>query len=191
MSYPIFPVSPVPADFGRTINWGGNSVKFDSGVRQANTAFVRPMYNYNMNFRNMPPEKRELILTLVQSVRGRIFPFWFPDPYDYVNSAQLVSSGVTVGSFNVVNEYGHSIRPSSTQVSTLYSTLSGYVSRNVHYTYNFNSAFITVISKNSTDVWAVKSLSGLFKKCSFDSNYSDTAVLWNIWNANINFTEQL
>lgn len=191
MSYPIFPVSPVPADFRRTINWGGSKVKFDSGARQSNTGFVRPMYSYDMGFKNMPPAKRDQLLTLVQSVRGTIDPFWFPDPYDSVNSAQTVGTGITAGSANILNQYGHLIRPTSVQVSTLYSTLSGYVTRGTHYTYNLNSAFITITTKNTGDTWAVQSLGGLFKKCSFDQDYSDTGVLWNIWGANIAFTEQL
>jgi hypothetical protein len=191
MSYPTFPVSPLPADFSRTTRWGGTKVRFDSGARQANTAYVRPMYNYEVSFTNMPEGKRAQLLTLVQSVRGTIDPFWFPDPYDYVNSAQIVGTGITAGSANVVNEYGHLIRPTSVQVSTLYSTLSGYVSRDTHYTYNLNSAFITITTKNTGDTWAVQSLNGLFKKCSFDQDYADTAMLWQIWGTSIRFMEQL
>jgi hypothetical protein len=149
------------------------------------------MYQYQLSFKTMAPAKRDLLMSLVNSVKGTLKPFWFADPYDYVNSAETVGSGITTGSAFITDQFGYYIRPYSTQVATLFSSLSGYVSNGNEYSYNVDSGMISITTKNTSDIWGVRSLTILLHKCSFDRDYSDVSRLWEIWNANISFTEQL
>ena len=191
MAYPTFPVSPVPADLSRSNRWGGNVAKYDSGARQGLTPWQKPLYTYQLGFTNIGSTQRDLIVTLVNSVRGTIYPFWFPDPTDAVNSAMVVRSGITTGSVRVFDTNSFVVRPASLQVSTLFSALSGYVTNGVNYNYNMESGYVVLVTKASTDVWGVRSLTTLFKKCFFEEDYADQSRLWSIWNTGLRFEERL
>lgn len=187
--YPTFPVSPVPADLNRRVRWGGNTARYDSGAKQGLTPFTQPLYTYDLNFQNMNPSKRDLILTLINSVRGTVSPFWFPDPTDAVNSVMVVRSGITTGSVRVFDLNSFYIRPHTTDVATLFSSLSGFVSNGAEYSYNVTSGFVTVNTKAATDVWGARSLDTLLKKCSFTDDYGDSTRLFGIWNTGMRFEE--
>jgi hypothetical protein len=191
MVYPIFPVSPVPADLSRAIRWGGNHARYDSGAAQGLTPYAKPLYDYGLGFRNINETKRDQIVSLTNSVKGKTFPFWFPDPYDYVNSNLVVESGIAAGSVFIYDLNSFQIRPASLQVQTLSSALSGYVTNGTEFNYHMESGYITLVTKASTDVWGVRSLFTLFKKCFFKRDYSDQSQLWNIWQSGLEFSEQL
>ena len=191
MPLPTFPVSPVPADLKREHKWGTNQVRYDSGARQGMTPYARPLYAYELDFQNMQPAKRDQVISIVNSCKGMTYPFWFADPYDYVNSALVVRSGISAGSVQVFDTNSFQIRPASLQVSTLHSALSGYVTNGTEFSYNMESGFITITTKASTDVWGVRSLYTLFKKCFFDRDYSDSSRLWGSWQSGIQFSESL
>jgi hypothetical protein len=181
----------VPADLSRSQRWGGNVAKYDAGGRQGLTPWQKPLYTYQLGFTNVTSTKRDQIVSLVNSVKGTVYPFWFADPYDAVGSAMVVRSGITTGSVRVFDTNSFSIRPASLQVSTLFSALSGYVTNGTEFNYNMESGYVVLVTKSSTDVWGVRSLSTLFKKCFFDEDYTDQSRLWSIWNTGLVFEERL
>lgn len=190
--YPIFPVSPVPADMQRDMFWNTNVVKYDSGARQGLTPFAQPLYRYRLNFKNIMQTKREQLTGLVNSVQGTTGSFWFPDPNDYVNSCLVVRSGLTnAATVQVFDTNSFTIRPASLQVQTLASATSGFVTNGAEFSYNMESGWMTVNTKATTDVWGVRSLTTLFKKCSFSQNYGDSSQLWQVYASGLQFEEHL
>lgn len=190
--YPIFPVSPVPANLNRDFNWNTNKVKYDSGARQGLTPFSRPLYRYQLGFQNILAAKRDQIVSLVNSVQGATGTFWFPDPYDYVNSVMVVRSGITnAATVQVFDTNSFLLQPASLQVQTLASATSGFVTNGAEFSYNMESGWMTVNTKATADVWGARSLNVLFKKCSFEKDYSDASQLWGVWGAALTFEEHL
>lgn len=170
--------------------WGGNTARYDSGAKQGLTPFRQPLYKYDLGFTNINSTKQAQIISLINSVRGTVSPFWFPDPFDYVGSVLAVASGVTTGSVRLFDLNSFYIRPHTTDVATLFSSLSGYVSNGAEYSYNIDSGFITISTKAVIDVWGARSLDTLMKKCSFTQDYSESTRLWGIWNTRMTFEEQ-
>ncbi len=191
MSYPIFPVSPLPAGQERTRFWKTDADQYDSGAAQAMTTFTRPLFRWAIPFTNMTEVKQGLLSTLVDSVKGT-FPFLLKDPYEFaVSSVLAVDSGVVnAATLQIYDTRSFFVRADTTTVGSLFSSLSGYVRLGQEYSYEQDTGIFTVNTKAINDVWGVRSME-YFRKCMFDGDYSDTAVIWNIFNATMKIKEIL
>lgn len=192
MSYPIFPVSPLPAQTDRTRFWKSDNVTYDSGAYQGMTTFQRPLMKYSVPWVNFTEVKQAQLVSIVDSVMGPTFPFLMKDPYEFgVSSVLAAGSGVISGaSLQLYDTRSFFVRADTTTVGSLFSSLSGYVRNGIEYSYAQDTGLFTVNTKAINDVWGVRSME-YFRKCVFGGDYRDTAVLWNIWNANVLINEVL
>ena len=98
MTLPIFPI-PMYGGLRRSKRWGENVVRYDSGARQGDTPFLKPLYNYDMNIQNMTEFRQSSLWHFLDEQKGMTNPFLMKDPYDYrVNSVLAVRSGIPTGS---------------------------------------------------------------------------------------------
>lgn len=189
MTYPIMPVSPLPAGIGRTRDWKTDGQRYDSGAWQAMTTYTRPLFQYQIPFQNINEVKLGLLTTLADSVQGTTLPFLMKDPYEYqVSSVLAVASGVSAGTLQLYDTRSFFIRADTTTVGSLFSALSGYVKLGTNYNYDQDTGILTIITKSNTDAWGVRSAE-YFRKVHFANNFQDQAVLWNIFNATIQIDE--
>lgn len=190
MSFPIFPLSPLPAALQTTRNWGENQNLYDSGAMQGDTAFVRPLLAWEIPIPVMNELKRFPIIDFIDSTKGMTLPFLIKDAYEYmVSSQQEVASGVTHGSTGYfTNAKGFMVRPDTTTVGSIFSTLSGHVTLGIEYGIEQDTGIVIVNSKAAADVWFVHSMQ-YFRKAVLNTQYQDTATIWNIWGATIQVTE--
>jgi hypothetical protein len=190
MPYPIFPVSPLPANTDRTKFWKTDDVTYDSGAYQAMTTFTRPLFRWSIPWQNVTEIKQGALATFVDSVKGKTYPFLMKDPYEYqVNSVLAVRSGVTNGAtLQLYDTRSFFVIADTTTISSLYSLQSGYVSLGAHFDYNQDTGILTVNTKAPEDVWAARSME-YFRKCVFAEDYRDTSVIWNIFNLTLAINE--
>lgn len=190
MTYPIFPVSPLPAGLDRTRNWKTDGNQYDSGAYQAMTTFSRPLMNYSIPWQNMTEQKQQLLMTIVDSVKGRTFPFLMKDPYEYqVASVEVGDSGTTNGAtLQIYDTRSFFVRADTTTIGSLFSATSGFVTLGTEYDYDQDTGVLTVNTKDFGDVWGARSME-YYRKCVFKEDYRETAVLWNIFNAQVQINE--
>jgi hypothetical protein len=190
MALPLFPVSPLPADLGRTWDWGESSAKYDTGARQASTAYTKPLYSYQVPIPVMNEFKESSLYQFVDGRRGMTDPFFVKDPYVYgVNSVLAVRSGITnAATLYVYDTRSFTIHPDTTTIGSLFSSLSGYVRLGVEYAIDQDSGILTVNTKAVTDVWGARSFE-YFRKMYLDAPYSETAKLWNLFGTTLTLKE--
>jgi hypothetical protein len=188
--FPIFPLSPLPAALQTTRNWGENQNLYDSGAMQGDTAFVKPLFVWNIPVPVMNELKRFPIIDFIDETKGMTLPFLIKDAYEYqVASQQEVASGVTNGSTGFFTDAkGFMVRPDTTTVGSIFSVLSGFVTLGHEYSIEQDTGIVTVNTKAVNDVWFVHSME-YFRKAVLNAQYQDTATIWNIWGATIQVTE--
>jgi hypothetical protein len=186
----IFPVSPLPANMTRTFKFNVSVQRFDSGARQAVTAWSKPLYEWRIPWRNMNETKQNTLASFAKDMFGPLTPFLMKDPYDYrVNSVVAVSTSQTQGgTLQIYDVKSFFIRVDTTTVSTMTSNLSGYVSLGTEYDYDQDTGALTVNTIAATDFWTVASAQ-YFRKVAFKEDYSDQSPIWNIFNSNITIEE--
>lgn len=187
---PIMPFSPLPANIQRTWNWGENVVIYDTGEQQADTAFVKPLLQWDCPIKLMTEIKQSSLEAFQNATKGQTRPFLMKDPYEYqVTSVMGVNSGVTnAATLYFYDTRSYTVRPDSTTVSTLFSTLSGFVTLGTEFSLDQDTGIVTVNTKDVTDVWGVRSME-YYRKCKFASQYAETSVLWNIFGATLKIVE--
>jgi hypothetical protein len=190
MSLAIFPASPLPADLGREKAWGENQIIYDSGAMQSDTAYVRPLYRWNVPFKNYTEVKHSSLWLFWDQVKGRTFPFLMKDPYDYfVDSVMAVRSGITnAATLNLYDLNSYMVRPDTLFIGSLFSTLSGYVRNGVEYSLDQDTGILTVNTKAVTDVWGARSMF-YFKKCTFRAPFVEKSPLWNVFGTELTIWE--
>lgn len=190
MPYPIFPVSPLPADLDRTPSWNTDRVRYDSGARQGFSTYARPLWEYDVSFSNMNEVKEAVLVTFIHSVRGMTDPFLMKDPYDFrVNSVVAVRSGITnAATLFLYDTRSYQMRVDTFSIGSLFSSLSGYVRLGVEYGYEQDTGLFTVNTKAATDIWGVRS-GEFFRKCAFISDYRERSRLWNQFGATVKIEE--
>jgi hypothetical protein len=167
--------------------WGESTTKFDSGAEQASTAWGKPLFQYGLGLSNIPRSKQSSLMAFYHLVQGRVTPWLFKDPYDYlVNGAVCVASGTGVRSFFVRTSEGYPVIPDSGTL-LITSALSGALNANSHYNYNLaTGVFSTRIAPASADTWTASCQ--YFRKCRFD-NYRETSQFWESFNGDVNWHE--
>lgn len=189
MSLPIFPVSPLPAGMTRTIDWGETDTRYDSGAHQTDTAFVRPLYQWDVDYKLFTEIKQSSLFQFQNNVKGMTLRFLMKDAYDFrVNSVMAVRSGISTGTLFLFDTNSFFVRADTTTIGSLFSTLSGYVKLGTDYSYDQDTGLFTITGKATTDVWGVRSMQ-YFRKCMFASPYVETSQLWNIFAAGLKIAE--
>lgn len=187
MSLNIFPI-PVNGGVTRVKSWGANIVRYDSGLRQADTAFLKPLYNYQIDIPYMNEFRQSSLWHFIDLQQSEVNPFLFKDPYDYiVNSVMGVRSGITVGTVQFFDTNSFALRPDSLTIGSLSSVLSVYVTYG-QYSYDQDSGILMVNTKAATDVWGVRSMQ-YFKKCAFSQGYTEISPSWNIFQGTLYIEE--
>ena len=192
MAYPIFPVSPMPANIDRNAFWKVDKVKYDSGARQAMTTFVRPLYRYRIPIPVYNEVKQAAVISFWNAVQGETQPFFMKDPYDYtVNSVIVVRSGlISAATVYIYDTNSFKVFADTTTVGSLFSSLSGYVTAGSEYTIEQDTGILRVNTKATTDVWRANSMQ-YFRKCAFEQTYNERAIIWNIFGTELTVEEMV
>lgn len=187
MALQIFPVSPLPAEMRRIFRSNANVARYDSGARQSFSAWKKPLYRWEIPFRNMNEIKQNTLSEFSKDVFGPRDPFLMKDPYDYsVGSVLLANTGTTNGStLQTFDVRSFSIRIDTTDISTITSALSGFVTLGTEFDYDQDSGILTVNTIAATDHWSATNTIEYFRKVAFAEDYSDVSQIWNIFSANV------
>ncbi len=189
MALLTFPFSPLPAGTDRFKNWNEAEIAYDSGDSQGLTAFLKPLYEYNMPMQGYTEIKQSSLWSFWDRVKGTVTPFLMKDPYDYaVNSVLAVRSGISTGTLFLFDTNSYMVRPDSVSVGSLFSSLSGYVNLITNYTLDQDSGVITIVTKSNTDVWGARSMS-YYKKVKFTGAFKEASPIWNVFHTNLSLKE--
>lgn len=180
----VFPVT-LYGGLTRVKSWGANIVRYDSGMRQSDTAFLKPLYNWSFSIPYMNEFRQSSLWHFIDQQRGEVDPFLMKDSYDYqINSVLAVRSGLSTGTLYLYDTNSYMVRADTTTIGSLFSSLSGYVTLGTNYSYEQDTGILTLTTKASTDVWGVRSAQ-YFKKCAFAQPYQEQSPSWNIFGASI------
>jgi hypothetical protein len=188
MAYPIWPTSPVPANIQREINWGDSVQRYDNGMEQGSSPYVKPLARYTIQLQNIPRAKQRILHAFyVNSCRGRTVPFLFSDPYDNrVDGAICVQSGSAVRSFFVRTAEGYPVIPTSGSLR-ITSALSGVLTQGSHYQFDADTGvFSTSLAPAAADTWTASC--AYFRKCKFET-YNETSTIWDQFSGAVVFHE--
>jgi hypothetical protein len=191
MTWLVFPLSPLPAETTRERDWGENTFNYDSGAFQGMTPYQKPLYMWDIPFKNINELKQGPLATFVDSLRGMVTPFLMKDPYDFrVNSVLSVRSGINTGTFYIYDANSFFVRPDTTYIGSMFSSLSGFVLLGTNYAIDQDTGVMSIITKSNTDAWGVRSLQ-YYRKCVFDSRYRERNVMWNQFQIGVRVREIL
>ena len=186
----IFPVSPLPAQMTRKLRFNAAVARYDSGARQAFSPWSKPLYEWQIPWKNINETKQATLQSFANDMFGPVTAFLMKDPYDYrINSVLLCSTNQTNGStLYIFDTKSFYVRADTTTVATLTSNLSGYVSLGTEFSYEQDTGILTINTIGATDFWTVQSAQ-YFRKVAFKDDYSDQSPIWNIFNTNIAIEE--
>lgn len=188
MSLAIFPSSAVPAGMRRTQNWNESDVTFDSGAYQAMTPFSRPLWKYEIPWQNINEIRQQMILTHVNSVKGRVFPWFFKDPYEFRIGSQEQLAGLSTGNTGYfTDDKGFFVYADATTVQTI-ACGAGFAALGVEFNYNQDSGIVTLLDKGVGSAWSTAS-GEYFRRVRYSKPYSDLGVLWQQFGVDIAFDE--
>lgn len=190
MAFPTFPYSPVPANIQRFKDWAENKTRYDSGEQQADTAYLRPLYQWQIDFKLYTEIHQAQLWSFWDTVKGMTLPFMFQDPYDNrVNSVLAVRSGITNAATSFLfDTNSYMVRADTTTIGSLFSSKSGFVLLGSHFGYERDTGILTVNTKAADDVWGVRSMQ-YFKKAKFSGPFKETSQLWNIFQTQLSLEE--
>lgn len=182
----IFPVSPLPA-FQRAFNTNVHVSKYDSGARQAFSAYKKPLMTWNFAFQNFNEVKANTLTSFAQDMFGPRDSFLFKDPYlKYINSVLLCSTNQTNGStLQTFDVKSFSVRIDTLDIATITSNASGFVTLGAEFNYDQDSGILTINTIAAGDFWSLTNTVEYFRKVAFQKDYSDASNIWNIYNATI------
>jgi hypothetical protein len=166
--------------------WNSNVLRYDSGARQGFTPFKKPLFEWNVPFKNIAETKQNTLSSFADDVRGPTDPFLIKDAYDYiVNSVVVVAAGATNGqSFQTFDAKSFSIRIDTLSIATITSAVSGFVTLGTEFSYDQDLGIITADTIDGADVWSVRSAE-YYRKVAFKNDYSDTSPIWNQFNVGL------
>jgi hypothetical protein len=186
MVLPIYPNSPVSGLSDRIPKWNNNTQKYDSGARHTSSPYVKPLYQYKVDFPNLPRTQQQSLEAFYNSLRAG-GAFLFKDPYDYlINGATCVRTGTSVRSFFVLTAEGWPYIPVSGTI-LITSNLSGALTQGTHFQFDQTTGvFSTWVAPSSLDFWT--SSCQYFRKCGFD-DYAMSSKLWQNFVGGVSFSE--
>lgn len=197
MAFRIFPTSPLPADFGREVDWKESGTEYETGLGQVTTALSKPLYNFSFSHRNAPRSTQTSLEQFVNAGKGRTTPFWIKDPYDQYdlsNGRTIVRTGQVDPStmfFRNHNSY-HYWPDSATFSGWLTSNLSGTLIFGTDYVLDQETGIVTFsLTAASNDWYSVANTVSYFKKCVFDSKFRNvTPRVWEQFNMQVQIRER-
>lgn len=186
----IFPSSPVWADITREIMWQEEVTHYDSGRFQGSTAWVRPLYRYDINAANYTEVKQNSLEAFFNALKGRATPFLFKDPYAY--QAAGITQPSTTSMANGSGFYG--LQANSWRVIPDSAFLvitcgrSGALNAGSHYVASMDNGFITTKVAPSS-LWVASF--EYFRKAVFEDQYAPGSDMWNNFHSNLKIREIL
>jgi hypothetical protein len=177
MTWRIFPTSPLPANFGREVDWKETGTEYETGLGQVTTALSKPLYNFSFNHRNAPRSTQSSLEQFVNVGKGRTTPFWIKDPYDQHDLSDgrtIIRSGqVDPSTIFFRNHDSYHYWPDSATFSGwLTSNLSGTLIFGTDYVLEQETGIVTFsLTAASNDWYSVANTVSYFKKCVFDSKF--------------------
>lgn len=189
----IFPTSPLPAGMSKTMDWAENSTRYDSGAAQGQTAYLRPLMKYRIQFKNINEIKQQSLQLFIKQQRNGVTPFLMkdPNPLDFrINSVFVVSGDAVTepGSHNIFDTNSFFVRVDTTTIGSLTSNKSGFVTLGSEYDYDQDTGVLTVKSIDTDDSWHAQSLQ-YYRKCKFMSPYNENQVIWNQFSVGLTIEE--
>ena len=186
MAFPIFPSSPLPADFDRESDWRASNFEYDTGLGQSTTALTKPLYDFSYSHRNMARVQQQSLEQFYNfSVKGTVIPFFIKDPYDFVDLANgrtiIATGGSQPTSIFFRNHNSYHYWPDSADFDGwLTSNTSGDLTLGVDYILDQETGIVvfSLTATNSDFFTVIKSVS-YFKKVVFDSNLRSVSP--NVW----------
>jgi hypothetical protein len=175
-------------DLERVPQWNEAQVFYDSGVYQGQTAFLKPLYDYRMGWRNMPISKVGS-LELFFNRHKKITPFFIKDPYqNRVNSVLLINTGgVSTNTWYARNTESWTVFPDSAYL-TIISALSGTLVYSTHYHLDHDTGILTtVLTPTGSDYWRISSME-YFKKVVF-KEFSNVSPRWEMFDVQLSIKE--
>lgn len=181
MSLPIFPLNPLPGGLTRTKNWNESVTTYDSGVKQGDSNFVRPLFQWTIPVSLFTEIKQSSLWAFYDTTHGMQRPFLLKDAYDYrINSVFLCGTGFVSGSLYIHDVNSYMVRADTTTIGSLFSSMSGYVTLGSEFTYDQDTGIMVVNTKATNDVWSVRSAQ-YYKKGSFTAPYQEISPMWNVF----------
>jgi len=190
MTLAIFPSSPLWADLTRSPLWAEEVQNYDSGLRQAATAWVRPLYVYGVNVANMNETKQAALNSFWNQQQGKTTPFLIKDPYDYTatNVTQPTSTDMGVGSgFFFMDANSYRVIPDSSGLRVDASDSSN-LTNGIDFVLSQDNGWCSLL-KAVGSVWT--SSFEFFRKAGFDSQYTELSPVWNIFSTSLVIRELL
>lgn len=191
MSLLTFPFSPLPGGTSRMKDWNAGVQEYDSGDSQGLSPWIKPLYRYTLPLNNYTEIKQSSIWHFWDLVKANVIPFLMKDPYDYrVQSVLAVRSGISTAASTLFlyDTNSYMIRPDTTTIGSLFSSLSGFVTLGTNYNFDQDSGVLTITTKSNTDVWGARSMQ-YYKKCRFAGDFNEASPFWNTFNATLTVRE--
>ena len=185
MALMTFPISPLPAA-ERVFNFNENIMRYDSGARQATSAWRRPLYRWTFNFQNINEVTQGTLTTFVRSTFGRRSPFLMKDPYDYLGYPNIIvnTNATNATTLQVFDVNSFKMRVDTNDISTITSNLSGFVSLGSEFSYNVDDGVFTINTIDAADYWTIGTVS-YWRKVAFANVYTEQSRLWNSFNTQV------
>ncbi len=174
-----WPTSPIWADLNRKPSWNENVNRYDSGLFQGSTNWVRPLHTYRVQGKNAPRETQASLYLFVNSLKGSTTPFRIKDPYDYQFNAvtQPTSSNMVSGDgFFVINNFGWRSLPDENAHVFFDPASPSALVESTHYVASYDNAFITLLVPVSS-LWTASM--DYFRKAHIAERYEERSTLWN------------
>ncbi len=174
-----WPSSPVWANLNRKPSWNENISRYDSGLFQGATNWVRPLHEYIITGKNAGREKQSSLYLFVNSLKGMATPFRIKDPYDYQFGAvvQPTSSNMTSGDgFYVTNDFGWRSLPDESAHVFFDASSPAALVESTHYVTSYDNGFVTVLGPVSSQ-WT--SSMEYFRKAHMAQPYEERSTIWN------------
>lgn len=173
-----WPTSPIWADLVRAVDWNENISRYDSGLYQGDSNWVRPLHRYSVRGKNVPRTTQSSLYLFVNSLKGGATPFRIKDPYDYQfgNVIQPTSTSMVSGDgFYVTNDFGWRVLPDEALHVFFDASSPSALVESTHYVTSYDNGFTTVLGPVSSE-W-VSSMQ-YFRKAYIAQNYSETSRIW-------------
>ncbi|MEE8606711.1 MAG: hypothetical protein V3S55_03825 [Nitrospiraceae bacterium] len=197
MTFRIFPTSPLPANFGRKVDWRESGTEYDSGMGQATSPLTKPLYQFSFTHTNAPRVQQKALEDFYNNGKARVTPFWIKDPYDFADDSDgrtIVRTGQVDPStmfFRNSNSY-HYWPDSATFSGWLTSNTSGTLIFGTDYLLDQETGILTFsLQVDSNDFFTVANTVSYFKKCVFSSPLQNASPrVWEQFNIRVDMTER-
>jgi hypothetical protein len=170
--------------------WSGEVHKYDSGLRQGSTPWVRPLYRYSVAAKNYSELKQSSLHLFWNTQKGMITPFLLKDPYDYTAEAVVQATSTNMDSgdgffFQEVNSYRMIADSAALYMA---DPASSQLLPDSHFVMSGDNGYVTVLVPVSS-VWTASF--EFFRKVAFDAQMAENSPIWNQFSTSLIIQELL